>query len=161
MVRDAVLTAFMIMAAVLAPHSSRAAVQSAPPPIESRPASPGPVKRVATCRLTGRVICSEYGTRYKEPLTLVFESADARYRADISNNDGGFSAMLPCNGSFTMRMEFGGNGFMVGPLDMPQGLAEGSAVTVEMRYGGSMLELVRDARAGSGEGTVAVKVLER
>jgi len=111
-----------------------------------------------TCHISGRVYCSEYGTRYKEPVKLVFVAPDGtRYAAPLGEVEGEFEADIPTGVSYMMRIEFSGNGFDVGGLGLPEG-CNACAKTVEIYHPGSMLELVWEARAGNGGGSTDFKV---
>ncbi len=106
---------------------------------------------VPVCHVSGRVYCSEYGTRYKEPVEVVLVCNGTRYRAPLGEVDGSFKTEVPVGAAYELRVEFSGNGFTLGHLDLTKDVSE-CGKTIEIYHPGSMLELVWEARAGNGDG---------
>jgi hypothetical protein len=147
------VTAILILTIALA-ISPTVAIASAPggmPVIKADPeAAKKRQKSAYACRITGRVLCSEYGTRYKEPVVIVFVGEDYKYPAPLGEVDGSFQADLPANSSYAIRMEFKDKGFDIGRLDIPELKEAGCSRKVEITHPGSMLELVWEIRDGQG-----------
>ncbi len=96
------------------------------------------------------MLCSEYGTRYKEQVVVVFVDGDEKYHAPLGEVDGSFQADLPANSSYTIRMEFKEKGYEIGHLAIPDIKEAGCSKKVEITHPGSMLELVWEIRDGQG-----------
>ena len=108
------------------------------------------------CRISGTLQCSEYGTRYRDPVYIVFDDGDDSYRAPVSEKDGSFEAALPLGETYSVRVQFRDKFAEVAKLDCPLAEADTSK-TVEMYYSGSELELVYDLR-DIGKPSVDVKI---
>jgi hypothetical protein len=150
------VTAILILTIALAiiPAAAPASAPGGMPVIKADPeaakAAARRQKSAFTCRITGRVLCSEYGTRYKEPVVIVFVGEDYKYPAPLGEVDGGFQAELPANSSYAIRMEFKDKGFDIGSMDIPDIKEAGCSRKVEITHPGSMLELVWEIRDGQG-----------
>ena len=108
------------------------------------------------CKVSGILHCSEYGTRYKDPVYIVFDDGDQRYSAPVSEKDGEFDAALPLGESYVIRVQFKDKAAEIAKLGCP--LAEGdTAKTVDIYCSGSELELIWDLRDGGGP-NVDVKI---
>jgi len=127
-----------------APESEAIKAVEGAPPVKAEPAR-------KTCHLTGTVLCSEYGTRFKEDAQLVFITGGERFAAKVDQDTGAFNVELPCGVACEMRLEYADNGFSMGKLELSGGPEE--HYMLEIYYPGSMLELVMEARRGKGGGT--------
>jgi|GEM_PF-4390238 len=112
-----------------------------------------------SCTVRGRLFCSEYGSRYKEPVAIVFNDGDDSYSTPAGEIDGSFAVSLPCGAVYTMRIEFQGKGFDTGQLAVPDKV-EGGIFNkfIEIYHPGSLLELIWEIRDGGGVNTVDVKL---
>ena len=138
-----------------APGPALASAPAEPSAVMPEPAPvPYPDKKPSvTCAVRGRLFCSEYGTRYKEPVMLVFVDGEKRYPVPFGEIDGGFEAHLPCAESYTMRIEFQGRGFEIGRLEVPPKTGGGFRKFIEIYHPGSILELIWEIRdGGTGAG---------
>jgi len=147
---------FLLLAVLLVAISPVAGLASAPagmPIIKADPEAAKKPKRQKSdfvCHINGRVLCSEYGTRYKEPVVIVFVDGDDKYPAPLGEVDGSFQADLPANSSYTIRMEFKEKGYEIGRMDIPEMKEAGCSKKIEITHPGSMLELVWEIRDGQG-----------
>jgi hypothetical protein len=107
-------------------------------------------KSAFTCHINGRVLCSEYGTRYKEQVVIVFVDGNDKYSAPLGEVDGSFQADLPANSSYAIRMEFKEKSYEIGRMDIPEMKDTGCTKKIEITHPGSMLELVWEIRDGQG-----------
>jgi len=148
-----VILIFTMLLAIL-PATAPASTPGGMPVIKADPeAAKAATKRqksAFTCRITGRVLCSEYGTRYKEPVVIVFVDGDNKVTAPLGEVDGSFQADLPANSSYTIRMEFKEKGYDIGRLDIPDIKEAGCTKRIDITHPGSMLELVWEIRDGQG-----------
>lgn len=144
----------LVVSVALGPVTAPASAPGGMPVIKADPeAAKAAAKRqksAFTCRITGRVLCSEYGTRYKEPVVIVFVDGDEKYPSPMGEVDGSFQADLPANSSYTIRMEFKEKGFDIGRMDIPEQKESGCSRNIEITHPGSMLELVWEIRDGQG-----------
>lgn len=145
-----ILTIALAISPVAAPASAPGGMPVIKADPEAAKAAKKRQKSAFTCRITGRVLCSEYGTRYKEPVVIVFVGEDYKYPAPLGEVDGSFQADLPANSSYTMRMEFKDKGFGIGKLDIPDIKVAGCSRKIDITHPGSMLELVWEIRDGQG-----------
>jgi hypothetical protein len=144
----AALFALALPAAVFASAPAAPAVKKPSGEAHKPAKKAGPI-----CLVRGRLYCSEYGTRYKEPVMVVFVDGDDRFGSPVSEKDGAFEAGLPCGASYTMRVEFKGKGADIGTLDVPPKSEGGFKKYIELHHPGSELELVweiRDSDSGGG-----------
>ena len=108
------------------------------------------------CKVSGTLQCSEYGTRYRDPVYIVFDDGDDSYRAPVSEKDGAFEAAIPLGETYSVRVQFKDKSAEIVKLDCPLAEAD-TAKTVEIYYSGSELELVYDLR-DVGRPSVDVKI---
>ena len=112
---------------------------------------------IPECVITGRLLCSEYGSRFNDLLELVFVSGDERYSAGVSDTDGTFAMLVPCGRTYVLRVEFDGKGYGVGDIVVPVASA-GTLYRMEVVHTGSYLELVRDVRNEIIEDDISFKL---
>ena len=146
------LLAFLFLTFTLPMHAP-ASTPSGMPVIKADPEAAKKPKRQKSdfvCHINGRVLCSEYGTRYKEPVVIVFVDGDEKHPAPLGEVDGSFQADLPANSSYTIRMEFKEKGYDIGHLDITDIKEAGCSKRIEITHPGSMLELVWEIRDGQG-----------
>lgn len=148
------LSAAMLVALTLVAHPGWCAVSAGVPRpaldgsgAAAPPAAEPPTPSLADCAVAGRVYCSEYGSRFKELLEIVFTCGDERYSGGISDTDGTFAVTLPCGRTYRLGVEFTGNGYQVGEIAIP-GADTGQFYRLEVVHNGSYLEFIRDVRNG-------------
>jgi len=135
-----------------------AAVEHVPPAIPPADGEQAPAPALPSCVVAGTVYCSEYGSRYRAPLSLVLVRGNERHVSSISDTNGSFAVPVPCGGEFEVRIEFGGKGLSVGSITLPES-AGGTVFTLEIRHTGSYLEFVRDIREGITEDDITYRLL--
>ena len=143
----------LTMALAIFPVHAPASAPGGMPVIKADPEAAKKPKRQKSgfvCHINGRVLCSEYGTRYKEPVVIVFVDGDEKYPSPLGEVDGSFQADLPANSSYTIRMEFQEKGYDIGRLDITDIKEAGCSKKIEITHPGSMLELVWEIRDGQG-----------
>jgi len=135
-----------------------AAVEPVSPVIPPAGSEQAPAPASPSCVVAGTVYCSEYGSRYREPLRLVLVRGNERHESSISDTNGSFAVPVPCGGEFEVRIEFGKKGIPVGSITLPES-AGGTVFTLEIRHTGSYLEFVRDIREGLTEDDITYRLL--
>jgi len=148
----AVIFIFTMVLAIF-PAVAPASAPDVMPTIKADPEAAKNSKRQKSgfrCHISGRVLCSEYGTRYKEPVFIVFVDGEEKYTAPLGEVDGSFQADLPASSSYTIRMEFKDKGYDIGHMDIPELKEAGCSKKIDIAHPGSMLELVWEIRDGQG-----------
>lgn len=149
-----ILSAAMFVALTLVAHHGWCAVPAGVPKpaigaadAATPPDAGPPATSLSDCAVAGRVYCSEYGSRFKELLEIVFTCGDERYAGGISDTDGTFAVTLPCGRTYRLGVEFAGTGYQVGDIAIPDA-DTGQFYRLEVIHNGSYLEFIRDVRNG-------------
>lgn len=128
-------------------------------PAPGKPAQQVPAERLSApeCVVAGTLLCSEYGSRFKDTLMLVLVDGRDRYTSSISDTDGSFALLVPCGRSYELRVEFKDKAMSIGRIALPDA-ADGTVYNLELRHTGSYLELVRDVRNGVKEDDIIYRL---
>jgi hypothetical protein len=143
----------LMLAGVMDASVSRAAAPTGLPVIKAEPEAVRPKSApYATCLIEGRVFCSEYGSRYKEPVYAVFTGGGERVAAPLGEKDGTFKAELPAPGKYIVSLEFQGKVMEAGDLELPDP-GKGAVIhrSIKVYHPGSILELVWQIRDNDGK----------
>ena len=142
----------------LAWHGTACASAPAEMPVIIPKEPPAKKPKPATCPVKGVLHCSEYGSRYKEPVLVVFVDAEGdKYNAAVNDKDGGFETLVPAGSSLKLLVEFQGKGIEIGRYDAPKVCKPDPEPAIDIYHPGSMLELIWEVRDG-GYANVDVKI---